>query len=95
MPAIATPCVAPTGLPPRRGPALRAYKKVAFYLEVPLWERLAQLARDEFRRVDDQAGYLVRLALSARSREGLGPSAPDAIPEPGPPDGAAELAGAC
>jgi hypothetical protein len=62
----------PAGLPPTRGPALRDYKKVTFYLEAPLWERLAQRARDEFRRVDDQAGYLVRLALIAE--------------EPTPPD---------
>jgi hypothetical protein len=79
MPATATPCDAParplpTGLPPTRGPALRDYKRVTFYLEAPLWERLAQLARDEFRRVDDQAGYLVRLALTV----------PDAAP-PGAP----------
>jgi hypothetical protein len=65
MPATVTPCDTPTGLPPTRGPALRDYKKVTFYLEAPLWERLAQRARDEFRRVDDQAGYLVRLALLA------------------------------
>jgi hypothetical protein len=71
MPATATPCDAParplpvpTGLPPTRGPALRDYKKVTFYLEAPLWERLARLAREEFWRVDDQAGYLVRLALT-------------------------------
>jgi hypothetical protein len=64
MPAIATACDPPTGRPPARGAAPRDYKKVAFYLERALWERLAQRARDEFRRVDDQAGYLVRLALS-------------------------------
>jgi hypothetical protein len=63
MPATVTPCDTPTGLPPTRGPALRDYKKVTFYLEASLWERLARLARDEFRRVDDQAGYLVRRAL--------------------------------
>jgi hypothetical protein len=81
MPATATPSDAPArpaavGLPPTRGPALRDYKKVTFYLEAPLWERLAQLAREEFRRVDDQAGYLVRLALSDPPSNGGAPTAP-------------------
>ena len=64
MSATVSPCDTPTGLPPTRGPALRNYRKVTFYLEAALWERLAERARAEFRRVDDQAGYLVRLALS-------------------------------
>lgn len=57
--------------PPRR---VRddAYHKVSFYLDRALWERLARLANEEFRKPDVQANYLLSKLLRELPEDGRG-----------------------